>query len=81
MYLPTQRGFDTYLGVPYSIDMGGLPPHGVYGGCPFIPLLLDDAIHKQPLDIDKLAEDYADYTTHFIKVATRCSGAIQSGRY
>ena len=76
-YLPTQQGFDTYLGIPYSHDM-----------CPFIlscypgepcdapsphtntaspcPLYHDMEIIEQPTDFTLLTQKLSDYSDQFI---------------
>jgi arylsulfatase len=54
-YLPTKRGFDHYLGIPYSNDMK-----------PSI-LMRDDRIVEQPVKLDTLTQRYTGEATKFIR--------------
>ena len=71
MYLPTSRGFDKYLGIPFSQDIGmsfwdGLrTPHQPYQPTP-LPLLNGTAVLEQPADLYTIAEKYAHEATSFI---------------
>eukprot|EP00469_Lotharella_globosa_P003700 CAMPEP_0167795494 /NCGR_PEP_ID=MMETSP0111_2-20121227/14475_1 /TAXON_ID=91324 /ORGANISM="Lotharella globosa, Strain CCCM811" /LENGTH=513 /DNA_ID=CAMNT_0007689185 /DNA_START=89 /DNA_END=1630 /DNA_ORIENTATION=- len=74
MYLPTSRGFDEYLGIPFSQDMGESfwgpeTPH-----LPFqptaLPLLNGTTIVEQPVALNTLAEKYVDKVSSFIKRMT-----------
>ncbi|XP_024235397.1 arylsulfatase A [Oncorhynchus tshawytscha] len=82
MYLPTQQGFDHYLGVPYSHDMGPcqnltcFPPDvKCFGNCDVgvvtIPLMHNDVIKQQPVDFLDLERAYSDFATDFITQSTR----------
>ena len=76
-YLPTQQGFDTYLGIPYSHDMcpfilgcypgeacDALSPHkDTASPC---PLYQDDKIVEQPTDFTTLTEKFSEYSDQFI---------------
>ena len=73
-YLPTKRGFDHYLGIPYSHDMcpclkcfDTAPCYGNcrldYVGC---PLFLDENIVEQPVDLTKLTHKYTESAQAFI---------------
>jgi arylsulfatase A len=59
-FLPTNHGFDHYLGLPYSNDMGrqvtgdGWPTYEL----PPLPLLLDDQVLEQQPDQASLTERY-----------------------
>ena len=76
-YLPTQQGFDTYLGIPYSHDMCPLVL-GCYPGEPCdapsphrdtaspCPLYQDMEIIEQPVDLTSLTEKMTDYSKQFI---------------
>jgi len=67
-YLPTNRGFDSYLGVPYSVDMGC--PRGAKcpnSNCPNLPLLENLNVLQQPVNLTILAERYATQATNFVQ--------------
>ncbi|XP_072311683.1 arylsulfatase G-like [Eucyclogobius newberryi] len=94
-YRPTKRGFDYYLGVPYSNDMGctdtpgyDLPPclpcdsvvlnvtrklrRGDMKGCYYkvgLPLIENDSIVDQPLDLWTLTETYKSTALRIINNA------------
>lgn len=53
-YLPTRRGFDHYLGIPYSNDM-----------TPSV-LMRDEQIIEQPVQLETLTQRYTDEATKFI---------------
>lgn len=76
-YLPTNQGFDHYLGVPYSHDMG--PCHNLtcfppdvkcFGLCDVgvvtVPLMHNDVIKQQPVNFLDLERAYSDFATSFI---------------
>ena len=75
-YLPTNQGFDYYMGIPYSHDMCPCPicfyPHGpcasgcdrAYSPC---PLFENTNILQQPADFTHLAEKYSNAATGFIR--------------
>ncbi len=67
-FLPTRRGFDHYLGLPYSNDMGG---NGkvVQGRRqpPLLPLLRDNVVIEAPADQDTLTSRYTDEAVKFIE--------------
>lgn len=78
-FLPTNHGFDHYLGLPYSNDMGRqapmttgpmAPPEGTE---PFylnpLPLLLDDDVIEQQPDQASLTERYVTEAVRFIRDA------------
>jgi arylsulfatase A len=69
-YLPTSRGFDEYLGVPFSQDMGtsfwwGEVPRAPYEPTP-LPLLNGTTIVEQPAGLHTLTARYADAAAAFI---------------
>jgi len=70
-YLPTRRGFDTYLGVPYSIDMGSLADFTYKWpqACPYIPLLANETVVEQPADLHTLTRQYTEAATEFVRHA------------
>uniref|UniRef100_A0A3Q4AGU0 Arylsulfatase G n=1 Tax=Mola mola TaxID=94237 RepID=A0A3Q4AGU0_MOLML len=89
-YGPTNRGFNYYLGIPYSNDMGCTDVPGynlpqcppcdssgpkvisVHGGCYSkvgLPLIENDSIVEQPLDLWTLTEQYKSAATRIIQTA------------
>jgi arylsulfatase A len=71
-YLPTNRGFDSYFGVPFSQDMGltfwffnNLDPVEPYQPTG-LPLLNDTEIVEQPVALDRLVHRYVDAAVAFI---------------
>jgi len=80
VFLPTRRGFDHYLGLPYSNDMGGewdgaldVPANQRK---PPLPLVRDEQVIEQvrPADQDRLTERYTD-------VAVRCLREHRDGPF
>jgi arylsulfatase A-like enzyme len=64
-FLPTRHGFDHYLGLPYSNDMGR-------GGNkddkrPPLPLLRDGDVIEAPADQDRLTARYTEEAVKFIR--------------
>ena len=67
-YLPHNRGFDHYLGVPYSVDQGSLKDHNCkQKDCPYLPLLRDGEILEQPVNPETLTEKYVEEAKGFIE--------------
>lgn len=75
-YLPTNHGFDYYMGIPYSHDMCPCPicfyPKGhCLSGCDNgyspCPIFENAEIVQQPADFTHLAEKYSNAATNFIK--------------
>ena len=75
-YLPTNQGFDYYLGIPYSHDMcptvicfypNGRCLEGNRAGDSPCPVFENDKILQQPADMTTLAERYSNAATGFIK--------------
>jgi arylsulfatase A-like enzyme len=72
-FLPTRRGFDHYLGLPYSNDMGGEwdgaqdEPPGKRK--PPLPLVRDEKVIEtvSPAGQDRLTERYTDEALQFIR--------------
>ncbi len=54
-YLPTERGFDSFFGVPYSVDMDPLP------------LLRNDAVIEANTDRSVLTPRYTDEAVRYIE--------------
>ncbi len=67
-FLPTNRGFDSYLGVPYSVDMGStawdLDPDAPNIS---LPLLNGTTIIQQPVDLNLLTSMYIEEASSVIK--------------
>lgn len=78
-FLPTNHGFDHYLGLPYSNDMGrqAHPTSGLFapskGREPFqfnpLPLLLDSEVIEQQPDQSSLTERYVVEAVRFLRDA------------
>ncbi|KAM9753005.1 arylsulfatase A [Menidia menidia] len=81
-FLPTKQGFDQYLGIPYSHDMG--PCHNLtcfppdvkcFGFCDrgtvTVPLMYNEAIKQQPVDFLDLEKAYSDFATSFIAASAK----------
>jgi arylsulfatase A len=72
-FLPTRRGFDHYLGLPYSNDMGGewdgAPDAPPGKRKPPLPLVRDEKVIEtlKPADQDRLTERYTDEAVKFIR--------------
>ncbi|XP_061752181.1 arylsulfatase A-like [Nerophis ophidion] len=79
-FLPTRQGFDEYLGIPYSHDMG--PCHNLscfppdvkcFGLCDIdtvtVPLMHNEVIKQQPVNFLDLERAYSDFSTAFIAAA------------
>jgi arylsulfatase A-like enzyme len=76
-FLPTRRGFDHYLGLPYSNDMGGptrraakkadeKQAKGKVDTRPPLPLLRDDQVIEAPAKQDTLEARYTEEAVKFI---------------
>ena len=67
-FLPTRHGFDHYLGLPYSNDMGGNGKPDRRGFVrPPLPLVCDEKVIQAPADQDKLTALYTETSVKFIK--------------
>jgi len=79
-FLPTQQGFDTYFGIPYSNDMDALPPAREYHKrsreeANFqpphdwfnVPLMRDEDIIERPADQRTITKRYTDEAIGFIR--------------
>lgn len=63
-FLPTNHGFDSYYGLPYSNDMGrqtNAPDR------PPLPLLRDDDVIQEQPDMAGLTERYAEESVRFLR--------------
>jgi arylsulfatase A-like enzyme len=78
-YLPTQQGFDSYFGIPYSNDMDKISGPGYLGEVrkdasyyPSIehynvPLMRNTEIVERPADQNTLTQKYTDEAVRFIQ--------------
>ena len=61
-FLPTSNGFDSYYGVPYSVDMGQSPwtswSNTSSRQTPPLPLMRDEGVIEQPTNLSALSERY-----------------------
>ncbi len=67
-FLPTNHGFDHYLGLPYSNDMGrqaGKPRSMPF--MPPLPLIVDGEVVEQQPDQASLTDRYVDKALEFIR--------------
>lgn len=64
-FLPTRHGFDHYLGLPYSNDMGGRNRKGEMN--PPLPLVRDNAVIEAPAKQDTLTARYTEEAVRFIR--------------
>ncbi|XP_068595420.1 arylsulfatase A [Brachionichthys hirsutus] len=82
MYLPTNQGFDQFLGIPYSHDMG--PCHNLtcfppdvkcFGTCDvnsvFVPVMRNERIIQQPANFLNLEQAYSNFATDFITASAK----------
>ncbi len=67
-YLPTDHGFDTYFGIPYSNDMSPVQNKGRHAAkFPPTPLILDGKQIESEPDQGELTRRYTEKATDFIK--------------
>ena len=64
-YLPTERGFDDYYGLPYSNDMG--PLHPVKDAFPDLPLMEGTKVIAMNPDQSLLTKTYTERAVQFIE--------------
>jgi len=62
-FLPTNHGFDSYFGIPYSNDMG----MQVNSQSPPLPLLRDTAVIQEQPDQASLTERYTEEAVRFLR--------------
>jgi len=70
-YLPCSHGFDTYFGIPYSVDMGISAWNNRNREWPPLPLLHDFDIIEQPVDLNTLSDRYVAFFDDFITNNTK----------
>jgi arylsulfatase A-like enzyme len=61
-HLPTQHGFDSYYGIPYSNDM-----QSKGRGDPPLPLVVNDKVIEAPADQSTLTRRYTEQAVKFIE--------------
>lgn len=64
-HLPTRFGFDQYLGIPYSVDMGDSPWHAAPTQTP-LPLVANETVIEQPVNLNTLSERYVAAALNFV---------------
>lgn len=66
-FLPTNHGFDTFVGIPYSNDMWPMHPEAKKGTYPPLPYYNDtEIVYSQP-DQAQFTKDFTNLTIDFIK--------------
>eukprot|EP00041_Stephanoeca_diplocostata_P031706 m.993232 g.993232 ORF g.993232 m.993232 type:complete len:693 (+) comp24011_c0_seq3:213-2291(+) len=76
IYMPTSRGFDHYLGIPFSQDMGlsFWSTHGYKTEPPFfptpLPLVHNLTIVEQPVGLHHLVKNYTSFIDQFLSTQT-----------
>ena len=63
-FLPTEHGFDSYFGVPYSNDMGAAHTQGKYRD---LPLMRNTETIEAPVDQDTLTRRYTEEAVGFVE--------------
>ena len=66
-FLPTNHGFDTFVGIPYSNDMWPMHPEAPKGTYPPLPYFNDDKIVYSQPDQTQFTKDFTNLTIEFIK--------------
>jgi len=72
-YLPTERGFDEWFGIPYHMSGGSLDDHLCTGKDPggkndmWLPLYEGKSIVEQPVILEHLAPRYVEESIDFIR--------------
>ncbi len=63
-FLPTEQGFDSYLGIPYSDDMVQEKNPDVW---PPIPLMQNATVVEAPVELPPLTKRYTQAAIHFME--------------
>lgn len=69
-YLPTNQGFDEWIGIPYHMSGGSIDNHTCYSDVHndmWLPLYQNATIIEQPVRVQDLAMRYANASTSFIE--------------
>lgn len=64
-FLPTRRGFDEYLGIPYSVDMGKSAWRDT--DQPPLPVLANESVLEQPANLNTLSQRYVAAARSFVE--------------
>ncbi|MES2696628.1 MAG: sulfatase-like hydrolase/transferase, partial [Verrucomicrobiota bacterium] len=64
-FLPTRRGFDEWIGIPYSNDNG--PLHPVTRGIPALPLYKNEDVIETDPDQSKFTQRFTEAAVAFIE--------------
>lgn len=67
-FLPTQQGFDSYFGIPYSDDMTARVWDQDGSIWPPLPLMENEAVIEAPVDRDFLTRRYTERALEFIEL-------------
>ena len=63
-FMPTNRGFDSYFGVPYSVDMGMSAWENNTNIT--LPLVNGTTVIEQPANLENLTMRYVDAARNYI---------------
>ncbi|KAG7346236.1 cerebroside-sulfatase [Nitzschia inconspicua] len=69
-YLPTNQGFDEWIGIPYHMSGGSVDGHicnSDKDNTMWLPLYQNDTIVQQPAQLDTLAHTYAHAAVNFME--------------
>jgi arylsulfatase A len=81
-FLPTNQGFDHWLGIPYHMSGGSIDNHTCHNSmgaaalnvsAVWLPLYQDATIVQQPVQVQDIATHYAATATQFIRDQTSTS--------
>eukprot|EP01052_Picozoa_sp_SAG31_P001187 SAG31_NODE_39_length_31377_cov_5.971482_18_plen_214_part_00 len=76
-YFPTDHGFESYFGIPFSVDMGFAFSNrteeswseGNYYGCTPLPLMANTTVLEQPVDLATVNARYTSSAVDFIRTS------------
>lgn len=71
-YLPTNQGFDSWIGIPYHMSGGSLDDHvcnSDLNKTMWLPLYENNTIVEQPVELSNLATKYASAASNFIHMS------------
>ena len=64
--MPLNRGFDSYFGIPYSVDLGLSAWENKTGINISLPLVNGTTILEQPANLEPLTMQYVDHATAYL---------------